>query len=409
MAKLNPADAEAQSYMQLQRRTAVRCRAADLILILVLSAMIAVLGIAIFILPQSTFSEDENRSLTTFPSFSLKALVSGDWTADVTEFYSDQFPVRRTMVQLKAACELAQLKGQNNGVLLGANDTLISRLEYNDATTAEANLAAIEQLREALDGDGIPVSTLIVPRSIDVLAAELPALYGSERSDAIWDVINAHIADAGRLCDRLRELSEAGEYVWYRTDHHWTTDGAYTAYVMLGEVLGYRPYAADEFERVLAASDFYGTTYSSSGMYFVQPDEMYFYRYGGDDSYVVENMLTGKCLSGFYDLEQLAGKDKYSAFIGGNNAHMRVYDTSAGAAEKPTLILVKDSYAHALVPFLARHYDLEIIDLRSYTGSVAKLAREKGACGVLVLTGVDNLATSDSLTLLRYGLTTSKN
>lgn len=409
MAKMNPADVEAQSYMQLQRRTAARSRTADLILISVLAVMVAVLGLAIFILPQSTFSEDENRSLTTFPSFSLKALVSGDWTADVTEFYSDQFPVRRAMVQLKAACELAQLKGQNNGVLLGEGGTLVSRLEYNDTSVAERNLDAVAQLREALSDDGIAVNTLIVPRSIDVLADTLPALYGSDRSDAIWEVILSRQPDAARLRDRLLELRGEGEYVWYRTDHHWTTDGAYAAYVMLGEVLGYTPYAADEFERTLAADDFYGTTYSSSGMYFVQPDEIYFYRYDGDDSYVVENMLTGKCLSGFYDLEQLEGKDKYSVFIGGNNAHVRVYDTAADAAEKPTLILVKDSYAHALVPFLARHFELEIIDLRSYTGSVAKLARESGACGVLVLTGVDNLATSDSLTLLRYGLTTSKN
>lgn len=409
MAKMNPADAEAQSYMQLQQRTAVRSRPADLMLIAVLAVMIVALGLAIFILPQSTFSEDENRSLTTFPPFSLGALVGGEWTADVTEFYSDQFPVRRAMVQLKAACELAQLKGQNNGVILGDDGTLVSRLEYNDISITERNLDAVEQLREALAGDGIAVNTLIVPRSIDVLADTLPALYGSDRSDAIWQVILSRQPDATRLRDRLLELRGAGEYVWYRTDHHWTTDGAYAAYVMLGEVLGYQPYAADEFERTLAADDFYGTTYSSSGMYFVKPDQIHFYRYPGDDSYVVENVLTGRCLEGFYELEQLAGKDKYSAFIGGNNAHVRVYDTATGAGSKPRLVLVKDSYAHALVPFLARHFDLEIIDLRSYTGSVAKLARECNACGVLVLTGVDNLATSDSLTLLRYGLTTSKN
>ncbi len=407
MAKINPADAEAQKYLALQRRTAPACRAADLILITVLSVMIAVMGIAIFILPPSSFSEDENRSLTTFPAFSLGALASGEWTADVTLFYSDQFPVRRMMVQLKAVCELAQLKGQNNGVILGSGGTLIKRLEYNDTSITARNLAAVDDLRAVLEGDGIPVELAVAPRAIDVLCDELPALYGADRSDAIWEEIVAHQSDAARYRDRLRELSVAGEYVWYRTDHHWTTDGAYAAYVELGRQLGYTPYPASDFQRVVVSTEFYGTTYSSSGMYFVEPDTMCFYRYAGDEGYVVENMLTGSRLDGFYDTSYLDGKDKYSAFIGGNNAHVRVCRADGDDADKPTLVLVKDSYAHSLVPFLARHYRLEIIDLRSYTGSVAKLAREKGACGVLVLTGVDNLATSDSLTLLRYGLTSA--
>lgn len=407
MAKINPADVEAQRLLALQRRTAPACRAADLILITVLSLLIAVMGIAIFILPPSSFSEDENRSLATFPAFSLGALASGEWTADVSSFYADQFPVRRTMVQLKAMCELTQLKGQNNGVILGSNETLIKRLEYNDTSIAVRNLTAIADLRAALEGDGISVELAVAPRAIDVLGRELPPLYGTDRSGAIWDTIAAHQSDATRYRDALRDMSMAGEYVWYRTDHHWTTDGAYAAYVELGQQLSYTPYPASDFERVVVSTEFYGTTYSSSGLYFVEPDTICFYRYAGDEEYVVENMLTGNRLDGFYDTSYLDGKDKYSAFIGGNNAHVRVCRADGGDADKPTLVLVKDSYAHSLVPFLARHYKLEIIDLRSYTGSVAKLSRERGACGVLVLTGVDNLATSDSLTLLRYGLTSA--
>ena len=128
-----------------------------------------------------------------------------------------------------------------------------------------------------------------------------------------------------------------------------------------------------------------------------------YYRYDGDESYLVENVLTGDKIDGFYATSLLETKDKYSSFIGGNNAHVRVYDTAA-TGTKPTLILVKDSFAHSVVPFLALHFNLEIIDLRSYVGSVASLARETEACGVLILHGADNLAISDTLTLLGYGL-----
>ena len=404
MAKINPADAEVQGYMELQRRTASRCRIADLMLIAVLSAMIAVMGIAIFILPQSTFSEDENRDLTTFPAFSIQSLIRGDWTKKISEFYADQFPVRRLMVQLKATCELAQFKGQNNKVILGANDTLISRLEYPDYSNVENNMAAVNDLQIALAKENIPVCMAVAPRAIDIFAAELPVLYGSERSDAVWDVITAYRPDATRLRNRLLELHKEGEYVWYRTDHHWTTDGAYAAYEELGQVLGYTPYKTSDFERTRVSDEFYGTTYSKSGMYFVAPDSMYFYRYEGDEGYVVKNMRTGAINTGFYFTGFLSVKDKYSAFIGENQAHVRVYDATEKSEDKPTLVLVKDSFANSVVPFLARHYDLEIIDLRYYTGSVARLAREKNACGVLILIGADSLASSDDLTQLRLGL-----
>lgn len=409
MAKINPADAEAQEYLALQHRKAPINRASDLILITILALMIAVTGIAIFILPHKTFSEDENRSLETFPRFSLSSLANGEWTEGVTAFYSDQFPGRRLMVELKAAFELAQLKGQNNGVILGANGTLVKRLEYNDDSIAKRNLEAVADIRSTLADEGIPVYLAIAPRSIDVLKAELPALYGADRSDAIWSSVLSYEPDAARYRDILCQLADAGEYVWYKTDHHWTTDGAYAAYAELGAQLGFAPYAKEDFERVAVSTEFYGTTYSSSGMYFVAPDTMHFYRFEGDEEYVVENVLTGKRIEGFYDTQYLDKKDKYSALIGGNNAHVRVFRPEYDDDDKPTLVLVKDSYAHSLVPFLARHFKLEIIDLRSYTGSVAKLAREKGAVGVLVLSGIDNLASSDSLTLLRYGLASAKN
>ncbi len=403
MPKKNPADIEVERISQIQQNTASRSRVADLILLALLTAAIAIFGILILVLPKSEFSEDENRGLTTFPKFSLEALVDGSYTSDIGKFYSDQFPGRRFFVQFKAIAELAQLKMQNNAVIPGQNGALVKRQEYNDYTYVRDNMEAIDVFRDALAEDSIPVTAAIAPRSVDVLAHTLHPLYGDSRSAVVWDVLSEYEADATTLRDALTQAAKSGEYVWYNTDHHWTTRGAYMVYTLLGDQLGYTPKAQDFFTPETVSEEFYGTTYSSSGLYSTAPDSMEYYRYAGDESYVVENMLTGTVLQGFYDTALLDTKDKYSSFIGGNNAHVRVYNPTA-TAEKPTLVLVKDSYAHSLVPFLAIHFDLEIIDLRSYTGSVAALAREVNACGVLVLNGADNLAISDTLTLLGYGL-----
>lgn len=403
MPKKNPADVEVERCLEIQQNAAHRSRAADIILLALLTVAIAVFGILIFILPQSEFSEDENRGLTTFPDFSIKALVDGSYTSDIGKFYSDQFPARRFFVELKAVSELAQLKMQNNSVIPGQNGTLVKRQEYTDYSYVRDNMEAIEKFRQALAEDNIPVTLAVAPRSVDVLSHTLHPIYGDSRSAAVWDVLCEYDPDATQLRDALTTAAKSGEYVWYKTDHHWTTAGAYMVYAMLGEQLGYTPKPLSYFTPETVSEEFYGTTYSSSGLYSTAPDTMQYFRFEGDESFVVENMLTGTKLDGFYDTTLLDTKDKYSSFIGGNNAHVRVYDTAA-TADKPTLILVKDSFAHSLVPFLAIHFDLEIIDLRSYVGSVAALARETQACGVLVLNGADNLAISDTLTLLGYGL-----
>ena len=403
MAKTHPADAEAQRCLEIQQQASAHSKAADRILLVSMSAIILIFGLLIFILPHKTFSEDENRSLATFPEFSFKSLLDGSFTADIGTFYADQFPARRAFVQFKGIAELSQLKMQNNAVIPGKDGTLVKRQEYTDYSNVHANMKAIADFRGALAEDNIPVTIAIAPRSVDVLAHTLHPLYGDSRSSAIWDVLGEYETDATILRDKMTAMAQKGEYVWYKTDHHWTTYGAYTAYTMLGEKLGYTPVSKSEFTVTTVSEQFYGTTYSSSGLYSTSPDTMQYYRFEGDEGYVVENVLTGEILSGFYDTKYLDAKDKYSSFTGENKAHVRIYDTAA-TEKKPTLIVVKDSFANSVCPFLAIHFDLEVIDLRSYVGSVANLARDKNAVGVLILTGADNLAISDTMTLLRYGM-----
>ena len=294
---------------------------------------------------------------------------------------------------------------QNNNVIPCAGGNLVKRLEYSDYSNAEKNLAATDKFRDALSPLGIPVISAFVPRPVDVLCSTLPPLYGSDRSEKIWDIIASSGIGGVDLLTPLRSLAGQGEYVWYRTDHHWTTRGAYATYVELAQSLD-TPRAAIVFEPEIVSDEFYGTTWSSSGMKWTRPDRIEFYHYPGDEEYTVKNVLTGEVMQGFYAPAYLETKDKYAAFLVGNSAHVRVTGKSAG---RPTLLLVKDSYANALVPFLAIHFDLEIIDLRSYTGSAATLARDTGAVAVLILYGADTLASSDDLTLLSFGLSSLKN
>ena len=155
-----------------------------------------------------------------------------------------------------------------------------------------------------------------------------------------------------------------------------------------------------EFNIEIASDEFFGTTWSSSGIRTSCSDIIEFWRYEGDT-----DMRTaidgGEEFEGFYDYSCLDGKDKYSAFLSGNNGLVRI-EQEGGEREK--LLIVKDSFAHSLAPFLARHFDLVLVDLRYYNKSCAKLCVEEGIAKVLFLCNADTLYSSDDLKKLNMGL-----
>jgi hypothetical protein len=195
------------------------------------------------------------------------------------------------------------------------------------------------------------------------------------------------------------------EDVFYHTDHHWTPLGAYYAYAALGDELGYTPLPLSEFRAETVSREFYGTIWSKSGIYAASPDEITLYRYDGDTDFKVTDADSGEVyLEGLYDKSKLEVKDKYSLFLGGDYGHVKISDGS----EKPTLLVVKDSYFDALAPFLARHFELDVIDLRytSARDSVAEYAAEQGIDNILILFGEDSdsLLAATTLTKLKFKL-----
>lgn len=402
MAKEHPIDVEVREKRRLQDECAARkCnRTAQLVLITVSALLLVAFGVGIYLLPQKTVSEEENRALQTFPRFSLESLLSGEFTASLATFYADQFPLRDAFVGLKGATEIAMQKQENNGVLCGKDGTLIDRLEYDDSAykTLDTNLSACDRFREITADQKIPLTFAVAPRTVDVLKSAYPALYSPDRADVLLAKIRASAPDCVDLSVPLSERADAGEYVMYRTDHHWTSLGAYYAYVALAETMGYTPLPRDAFTEETVSETFCGTTYSASGMKWIEPDRVTLFRITGDDRFSVTVHDTEKTTYGFYAFDALAEKDCYRVFLGGNHGHVSIRKTDA---DRETLLLVKDSFALSLVPFLAQHYDIEMIDLRYYSGKTVDLIPT--ADRVLVLMGADSLAESDVLRKLLFG------
>lgn len=350
------------------------------------------LAVSIFALPQKSFSESENRALQTWEIPSVRSLTDGDFSARMRDFYTDQLPLRSVWIRGKAMAERLLGKRENNGILFGKNGYLIPKNEYADLTVAENNLAAIEAFSNATE---LPITTLLVPRSIDVMTEQFPDLFDAAHAQKILSLIEQGSDLYVFPLEELKHAAKDGAQVWFKTDHHWTSDGAYLAYLSLADALNYLPYSLSYFTKETVSDRFFGTSYSKVGGIADGADSVVLYRFEGDSEFLLQK--TGKTQFGFYDFAALQKKDQYQIFLGGNTARLTVRDPNAA---KPRLLLIKDSFSCALVPFLALHFDIDLIDPRYEQGSIQDLLSSETYTHILIEQGIDTLATDPSLSRL---------
>jgi len=405
-----------EKLLELQFRLSAKSRFVDIAVIVVFLAVIYVFAILIYILPDSEYSEQENRYLKLFPEFDSESIIDGSFTESIADYYADQFPLRDFFVGIKGVVETAFLKGENNGAAIGDNGYIVERKDYPNYEVFDKNLNSISDFAEAMKKTGIPYYVAFAGRSQDVNSIYLSPFFPTERSDKIWNYAENMFSSNYYLkyidlCEPLKaavntSYSEKNDsQYYYRTDHHWTAEGAYLAYKNIMEVMGYEWLDESFFTPELVSESFYGTTWSSAGLKWIEPDSIYYYRYDGDDTdYTTTIADSGVSFCGFYDYSYLEKKDKYSSFIGGNHARVDVVKTLNAESERKKLLIFKDSFAHSIVPFLAYHFDLVLIDLRYYKEKPINAVIDSGADMVLVLNSIGSITETDMYSMLNYGL-----
>ena len=338
------------------------------------------------LLPDREKSETENRTLAQAPEFSWTALVDGSYTKKVEDYFADQFPLRDSWTGLKARAEQLIGKSEFNGVYL-CGDTLISKVERPDESLVEKNLSYVDRLSGKTD---IPVYLGLIPSAAEVWKEKLPAGAGS------WDQTEL-LAQSNMDFSGVLAAHDA-EPIFYRTDHHWTTLGAYYGYQTIMDALGGEPLKETDFTLETITSDFNGTLYSQSGIHWLEPDTMEFWV--EDTGLEVTSWRNGTPEPGsLYDRSYLEKKDKYSAFLGGNQPLCVIRNENISDGGK--LLLIRDSYADSLAPFLAQSFsEVHLLDLRYDRASAAQYAEESGIDVICVLYSVQNFISDRNLVLL---------
>lgn len=362
---------------------------------LIFLAFIGAFFILNLVLPDRQFSEQENRYLQMRPEFSFKSLFSGDYTSKFETYTTDQFTFRDEWITLKAASELALGKQENNDVHLCENGTLIEGFKRPENSVLDSNMSALNTLVGNTDAK---VYFALIPDKSDLYASLLPK---NAPNDSEKEVIDYCYGQSNATnVDMYSALSaHKDEYIFYRTDHHWTSLGAYYGLSALAESMGLPCPALDSYtDRHVVSEEFYGTTWSSSGFSWVDPDTMEIF-VDAPEGLKVTSYPQGSPVEGkLYDFSFLEKKDKYSMFMGGN-CPMHVIET--GNEDKPSLLILRDSYTDSLIPFLLDDFsEIHVLDLRYYRASLKAYIEQNDFDNVLVCYSVSNFCSDSNIFLL---------
>ena len=334
-------------------------KVSNIIMIAVFIVMLGVFSLVNLLKPDGYFSENENRILMQKPRFSAHSLFLGDLTDEYNTYLNDQFMGRDFFIRIRAACEKLIGKTEINGVFI-ANGRLIEDIERSDA----------ERYRDNLDGmigycrqNDIDAGLALIPSACAIQRDRLPAFAECFDQKGFIDEVYAATRGVLKNIDLYGALSaQKDDYIYYRTDHHWTAEGAYLAYKKIADALGLPVRDMGEYEVRTLSDDFYGSLYSKSGYYDIAPDTIAAPARSNAAKFIVVNGGRETVYDDMYFPEYLEQKDKYSYFTGTNESYEKII-TRADTHRK--LLIFKDSYAHSLVPFLTRDYgEIDLVDLR---------------------------------------------
>lgn len=323
------------------------------------------------IVPDREKSVQENRMLATKPKFRLSSLISGDYDEKFEAYMDDQFVGRDMWRKLKVAVDRIGGSRLENGVYIGTNGQLLEQIEVADENHLAANIKAIKSFSESQSK--IPVRMMLVPDAANVLNHSLPSLAKPEDQTQMFSMVRKDLGDSVEWIDVSTELNKhKTEKIYYKTDHHWTTLGAFYAFQAAAPSLGIEGDLSGKYVSYAVSDSFNGMLASKSGVNLGEKEQIDIYVPTEEDTdLIVDYVDEGKRSTSLYDSSKLKEKDQYTVFLGGNSSLLDIRTVSTSTKR---LLLVKDSFANSFIPFLTPYYrEIVVVDPRYYSGTINDL------------------------------------
>ena len=371
------------------------------------TAMLGGLLILFLVSPKGSFSQFENRTLQSKVTFSWDALMDKSFAENTEKYVSDHFPYRQQWFMVKSIAEQARLMTVNNGIIHGDNGYLFEPMKEPVWGDVEKYVDSINKFQANFTNTHM--SLLLAPTSVEMYPQFLPKWSSSFSQQYTNELIQTHLSTDINFINGIEALQPhiADEKILYfRNDHHWTSYGAYYAYVEYMNSLGIDPIALDELQPTTMSNNFLGS-YDTKGQFWgAQPDDIVSFTNPWFSSHMFIADDESKSDSLYYD-SFLEVKDQYSYFLGGVHALMTITnepinEQTAKKAEIDKLLVIKDSYAHNFIPLLVNHArEIHVVDLRYYNGSMKDYMEQEQFDEVLLLYNTPTFITERSLLKLK--------
>lgn len=396
----------------------------NIINVTVFTLVLGIGGLASLSMKKQAVSEIENRQLTPFPAYSDSALWSGNYFRQVDQYYADNFPLRNRWINVsgsfrnKFGFESGDIKiyepandAEANEITDTTKNTVNSGPLPDDGAVGEVKKRLFvfkNRAFEMFGGStamgksyanvinsynrlGIPdlqVYNLIIPVALEFeLTEKYKKLQKPNRPaiESIYNELDSTIKKVWAI-DEIRKHRE--EYIYFNTDHHWTSLGAYYAYRAFCETAGLTPVSLDTV-RYKVKSTFLGSLYrlTRDPKLKENPDSVKYYLFRDSVRFYIgsSNSLTYWGKSKMYG-EGANGSNSYSVFLQGDLPIVKM-ETQHNNGRK--IVIVKESYGNAFAPFLVNNYEkIIVVDQRYYTGDFVAMLKKEGINELLFINNI---------------------
>ena len=329
-------------------------------------------------LPENAFSENENRYLEKMPEFNFDTVTDKSFMTKFENFFSDRIILREQWISLMNDFDRILGKKEIKGIFTEDGRMMQSwRTSDYSADSVNKNLSAMESFAEKYPK--IKMYFMLAPNAQEIYSDTLPANCGAADQKQFIKNCYDSLPSLTNIDVYSGLLAAKNEYIYYRTDHHWTSYGAYIGYKAAASAMKFTAYNEDKFSVEHASNEFRGTLYSKTLDNSITPDTIDIYALANNEPQVKVSVYKSgaepdSTYDSLYFREFLDVKDKYSTFLGQNVPRIDIDSEISQENDKGSLLIFKDSYAHSLIPFLAKNYShITVLDLRYINSDLSNI------------------------------------
>lgn len=347
------------------------------------------------IVPDKEKSVQENRMLASAPKWNWGNVISGDYMEKFERYMSDQFVGRDFWRTIKVGVDRLAGVSKEHGVYIGKDGQLLEEIELPNQEYLADNLKSIQNFAET--NTDLPVRMMLVPDAAGVLGAKLPAMAEVENQTQLISMVKKELGSSVEWIDAASALNKhRNEKIYYKTDHHWTSLGAFYAFQEAAPSLGIEGDISGKYVSYAVSNDFNGMLASKSGVYLSEKEQVDIYVPSDSDTDVIVDYVDeGKRMTSLFDSSKLDTKDQYDVFLGGD---FSVVDIKTVSTESKRLLLIKDSFADCFVQFLTPYYrEIVVVDPRYYSGTIEELLSSYRISEVLFLYSGNTFFTDNNI------------